>query len=241
MTWRKLKFAVFREAWRCQNVLLMIFNTKLEWFGVETLFDNFEKREGKESVLIKFCCYFCGLKVPKFKVSKLSNIVGFFKVWAYVACDIKCGYRLIRIDFWSRAANYLESKTLQTRLTISVWKIRKQMKYLWTAEIENNHALENELTRHWLRSNGTWCKVWRYTKLCCWSADQAVPCPRWTIGVYFYFSCVGSWRISDLSLTNSFATSSLLLCHRMRRIVQPVSSFGILLNNGSHRAQERWK
>lgn len=34
------------------------------------------------------------------------------------------------------------------------------------------------------------------------------------------FSC----RISDLSLTNSLATSSLLRCDRMRSIVQPVSS-----------------
>lgn len=184
--------------------------------------------------------YFCGSKVPKVKV---SNIVGYFKVWAYVACNIKCGYRLIRFDIHPRAVNYFKSKTLHIRLTMLVWKIRKQvvMKYLWTVEIKNNHALENELTRHWLRSNEILCKVRKYTRLFCWAADQAVPCPRWIIGVLFYFSCVGSWRISDLSLTNSFATSSLLLCHKMRRMVQPVSSLGILLNNGSHRAQERWE
>lgn len=34
----------------------------------------------------------------------------------------------------------------------------------------------------------------------------------------------GSCRISDLSFTNSFATSSLLRCDKMRNIVQPVSS-----------------
>ena len=32
------------------------------------------------------------------------------------------------------------------------------------------------------------------------------------------------WRTSDFNLTNSFATSSLLRCERMRNTVQPVSS-----------------
>lgn len=56
--------------------------------------------------------------------------------------------------------------------------------------------------------------------------------------IYLSFSD-GSWRISDFSLTNSFATSSLLRCQRILRIVQPVSSFGMLLNSGNHRAQDR--
>lgn len=97
--------------------------------------------------------------------------------------------------------------------------------------MKNNHTLENVVDQ----SNETLCKVRKYTKVLMLNcrSSRAVSCPC------FYFSCVGSWRISDLSLTNSFATSSLLLCHRIRRIVQPVSSLGMLLNSGSHRAHER--
>lgn len=36
-------------------------------------------------------------------------------------------------------------------------------------------------------------------------------------------------RDSDFNLTNSFATSSFVLCERMRKIVQPVSSRWTLL------------
>jgi len=45
-----------------------------------------------------------------------------------------------------------------------------------------------------------------------------------------------SCRMSDLSLTNSFATSSLVLCDKILRIVQPVSSIWHLLPSDSQRA-----
>lgn len=51
----------------------------------------------------------------------------------------------------------------------------------------------------------------------------------------------GSWRISDLSLTNSFATSSLLRCDKIRNIVQPVSSICIRFASDNQRAHDPWK
>lgn len=62
----------------------------------------------------------------------------------------------------------------------------------------------------------------------------------WVEIIYLSFSD-GSWRISDFNFTNSLATSSLLRCQRILRIVQPVSSLGMLLNSGNQRAHERWK
>ena len=47
-----------------------------------------------------------------------------------------------------------------------------------------------------------------------------------------------SGRISDLSLTNSLATSSLDLCDSILNIVQPVSSIWILLPNESQHAHD---
>lgn len=43
---------------------------------------------------------------------------------------------------------------------------------------------------------------------------------------------------SDLSLTNSFATSSLFLCAKIRRIVHPVSSIAMRLPRESQQAHE---
>lgn len=47
-----------------------------------------------------------------------------------------------------------------------------------------------------------------------------------------------SVRISDLSFTNSLATSSLVLCDSILRIVHPVSSIWIRLPRGSQHAHE---
>lgn len=44
-------------------------------------------------------------------------------------------------------------------------------------------------------------------------------------------------RDSDFNLTNSFATSSFVLCERMRKIVQPVSSRWTLLPRWHQHAQ----
>lgn len=52
------------------------------------------------------------------------------------------------------------------------------------------------------------------------------------------FDSEGSCRISDFSLTNSLATSSLFLWDRMRRIVQPVSSIWIRFASDNQQAQE---
>lgn len=49
-----------------------------------------------------------------------------------------------------------------------------------------------------------------------------------------------SVRISDLSLTNSLATSSLCRCERIRSIVHPVSSILILEPRGRQHAIEPW-
>lgn len=48
------------------------------------------------------------------------------------------------------------------------------------------------------------------------------------------FSCL----MSDFSLTNSLATSSLVRCDNIRRIVQPVSSIWIRLPNDNQHAQD---
>lgn len=65
-----------------------------------------------------------------------------------------------------------------------------------------------------------------------------VQCIR--IEIIYWFGN-GSWRISDLSLTNSLATSSLLRCDKIRNIVHPVSSICIRLPSASHRAQDPYK
>ena len=65
------------------------------------------------------------------------------------------------------------------------------------------------------------------------------------VGLFLKSKCVycdpaiGSCRMSDFSLTNSLATSSLLRCDKILSIVHPVSSICMRLNNGNQRAQER--
>lgn len=54
----------------------------------------------------------------------------------------------------------------------------------------------------------------------------------------YVLGIIGSVRISDFSFTNSFATSSLLRCDKIRRIVQPVSSICIRLANDNQHAQD---
>ena len=46
---------------------------------------------------------------------------------------------------------------------------------------------------------------------------------------------------SDFSLTKSLATSSLLLCERILRMVSPVSSMWMRRPRASQQAQEPWK
>lgn len=50
-----------------------------------------------------------------------------------------------------------------------------------------------------------------------------------------------SGRISDLSFTNSLATSSFDRCDKIRSIVHPVSSIWIRLPNDNQQAREPYK
>lgn len=45
-----------------------------------------------------------------------------------------------------------------------------------------------------------------------------------SLNFFVFYTIFTSLRCSDLSLTNSFATSSLVRCDNIRNIVQPVSS-----------------
>lgn len=60
--------------------------------------------------------------------------------------------------------------------------------------------------------------------------------------IHYAFGGIGSsCLMSDFNFTNSLATSSLLLCERMRNIVHPVSSMLQRFPRESHRAQEACK
>lgn len=70
----------------------------------------------------------------------------------------------------------------------------------------------------------------------------------WHVGFLGYMLHEGPWPpvgasalISDLSLTNSLATSSLCLWESIRSIVQPVSSILTRVPRGSQHAHEPWK
>lgn len=165
---KKTKSAVFRETWRCQNVLLMIFWYKTSMVWIWDLVRELRERREKGKCARKVFLYFCGSKVPKVKVSKLSNMVGyFFKVWAYVACNIKCGYRLVRLDLRPHAVNYLKSKTLHIRLTMLVGKIRKQERYdiLVNSWDKKQPRFRKRVDKALAEKQWNLCKVRKYTKL----------------------------------------------------------------------------